>query len=1236
MQSCYDFQDSLAAVSVFIGLFLLSFVVAKPLHAQDHPGDHAAFGAAKTASHSASNQSSPFSPEQPDQAPDEYFVANSGRGLDTGCTFSSDGDLVIEVDVTRYVGEVGGDGTLLNPNALINAIQVPEYLILQMPAYDVDYGASSSDSNPERDKVYFNGEPIDFLKGSDGQWVRNSFKVDIRDVKFASLGGSAGTNTVRIDIDTANSEDTWCTAIDWVVLGGLQAWRPAVLAHGWNANTTTWETWREKFSQIVPERALPVDARAPLLSLNAAGSVPGNASRITTQVKSIREQIGVEKVNIVAHSKGGLDSRYYAAHRDDVDKLIMLATPNAGSPLGTVCKYATTICQAALSRVTPPGVTGEEVARAAAKYLTPEKVQMQNRTILLNNPNTQYVAKAGDWRFSKYGTGPISVDPGNPLLTGRDDAVVQVKSVYSQGYMTHLNWRVGLLYGTHFGIYRADDVFEEVYSSYLEPPFLFRPAPVRPFSKQSNLVASAASDATTQFATSGPTQTNSFSSARALRERAFQVPQMLDIFEGKVSQGETQTHPLRVDAADTLTVQMYWTAGQVGLEMVTPNGEVIDPSSAQNTPSVEYYDPDEGPSVRGYRVSEPQTGAWTLRAIGDDVPADSVSYAIQTGLKGSAIALSASTKEEFYRSGEQITVEAKLQESNSVLSSASVQARVVRPDSSIAQLTLLDDGANGDGADGDGVYAATLDGTAPAGWYDFFVTAEGTSGTSFSRKAFTQVPVSSSNSGFTGSIEESTSDADDDGLTDELDIEVGVRIDEAGKYFLGGRLTGTDGSFIGSRGVDTTLSAGTHVLDLSFSGRRIYESGLDGPYQLEQLSLTETSSETLPVAILENAYQTSDYTYENFERPSVYPTGEIDDAGVDTDGDGRFDYLDVEVEFEFATSGAYEWTVALADSSREEIETVGGSSYFESGRQTLRFRFDGEKIGEAGVDGPYYVQDILLYRRGGGASLSAFNVARTGSYSACDFEGGVCDTTPPEVALEETATLWPPNHKYVSFSIEDMVEDVTDDYAGSISVDSVRIASASSDEPENGRGDGNTTADIVIAEGGRSIQLRRERSGPRNGRVYTVNLSVSDPNGNVAEAAYRVEVPKSKKRGAVDDGPAYTVEGPGASAAVAATQGAGGTNLPEVFALEAPYPNPTGGRATLPLKLPEGASVRVEAFDISGRRVKTIANEQMSAGRHPLSFKTRNLASGLYLVRTVVETASGQRKVFTTKVTAVK
>ena len=42
----------------------------------------------------------------------------------------------------------------------------------------------------------------------------------------------------------------------------------------------------------------------------------------------------VEKVNIVAHSKGGLDARWYIAHggANKVANLIMIGTPNSGSP----------------------------------------------------------------------------------------------------------------------------------------------------------------------------------------------------------------------------------------------------------------------------------------------------------------------------------------------------------------------------------------------------------------------------------------------------------------------------------------------------------------------------------------------------------------------------------------------------------------------------------------------------------------------------------------------------------------------------------------------------------------------------------------------------------------------------------------------------------------------------------------------------------------------------------------
>jgi len=352
---------------------------------------------------------------------------------------------------------------------------------------------------------------------------------------------------------------------------------------------------------------------------------------------------------------------------------------------------------------------------------------------------------------------------------------------------------------------------------------------------------------------------------------------MSDIFDGKVSQGETQAHSLHVLAADTLTVQMFWEAeaADVGLELEAPNGDVIDPSSARGSPSAQYYDPDSGgPPAKGYRVPGPQAGTWTLRAIGEDVPAGSTSYVIQADLKGTGqkteSGLTASTKKEFYQSGDRVTLEAKLRERGSALksSSVSVQARALRPDSSTAELTLLDDGTGADGASGDGIYTATLDETSPAGWYEFLVTAaEGeTSGAPpLSRKASAQVPVSSSGSRLTGSFEESTRDTDGDGLTDELAIEARVRIGEAGRYLLSGRLTGSGGTFISSGAVDTTLPEGTHMLALSFGGRYIYESGLDGPYQLEQLSLAETGSRVLPASALEDAYETKPYTHESFE-----------------------------------------------------------------------------------------------------------------------------------------------------------------------------------------------------------------------------------------------------------------------------------------------------------------------------------------------------------------------------------
>jgi hypothetical protein len=143
---------------------------------------------------------------------------------------------------------------------------------------------------------------------------------------------------------------------------------------------------------------------------------------------------------------------------------------------------------------------------------------------------------------------------------------------------------------------------------------------------------------------------------------------------------------------------------------------------------------------------------------------------------------------------------------------------------------------------------------------------------------------------------------------------------------------------------------------------------------------------------------------------------------------------------------------------------------------------------------------------------------------SCSFNVNVEDTQAPVITTKGSHTLWPPNHKYVSFKVTDLVASAVDNCDAGVGVGGVRITKASSDEPDNSGGDGSTIDDIVIAADCKSLKLRSERMGGGNGRVYTVTLTVTDAAGNVGTATAKVTVPHSQNGSpAVDDGPAHTV-----------------------------------------------------------------------------------------------------------------
>jgi hypothetical protein len=131
----------------------------------------------------------------------------------------------------------------------------------------------------------------------------------------------------------------------------------------------------------------------------------------------------------------------------------------------------------------------------------------------------------------------------------------------------------------------------------------------------------------------------------------------------------------------------------------------------------------------------------------------------------------------------------------------------------------------------------------------------------------------------------------------------------------------------------------------------------------------------------------------------------------------------------------------------------------------------------------------------------------TGESDTDSVDVEVIDDTPPTITAKAVpSVLWPPDHKLRDVHVRIQVSDncsCGDDV-------SVTLVSATSSESDDGNGDGNTTDDIQGADIGsddRDVQLRAERSGNGNGRVYTLRYRAEDAAGNHSEAVARVSVP---------------------------------------------------------------------------------------------------------------------------------
>ena len=81
---------------------------------------------------------------------------------------------------------------------------------------------------------------------------------------------------------------------------------------------------------------------------------------------------------------------------------------------------------------------------------------------------------------------------------------------------------------------------------------------------------------------------------------------------------------------------------------------------------------------------------------------------------------------------------------------------------------------------------------------------------------------------------------------------------------------------------------------------------------------------------------------------------------------------------------------------------------------------------------------------------------------------------------------------------------------------------------------------------------------------------------------------------------------------------------PNEFALEQNYPNPFNPTTTINYSVPRTAVVTLKVYDILGREISTLVNEEKPAGNYSVNFNASNLSSDIYFYRmqagTFVET----------------
>ncbi len=462
-----------------------------------------------------------------------------------------------------------------------------------------------------------------------------------------------------------------------------------ILIHGIRSSAAVWEesldgnsiynfkTYLEANGYLVESLHFP----------DSCAGIDVNAEWLDIQIRYIR-LAGIRSYSIVAHSAGGLITRQYLAaypgesgnNALQIDKLIMLATPNHGSKLAAAAKKLRKLAfgcvdGAVIDNLIPGsdvlnglnyGTSSDEDERDACSHHKPERLYGLPASDVFLIAGTRAV----EWpcsELSPYVCGVFSRTSNDGIVAWPSASMYQYEEsqlVLFENFWFDRELNASAQHcGGNFAITRSLKVAEAVKNILAGNPPAHSAIKLEPGGGEEPI----------------PVQLH---------------PELA----GAASSSAAFVDSLRLEGGSIANFLAVWDADSLAFSLRAPSGAVISSAYADTSNLVDYA---AGPEGARYTVTNPESGWWRVVITSADTGPDSVW--VLTAFD-SPLTLSAKVTPAVGVFSD-VQCRALLLDGGLPLPNASVVASVADPDGGITTLQLFDNGTHGDQSPQDGEFS---------------------------------------------------------------------------------------------------------------------------------------------------------------------------------------------------------------------------------------------------------------------------------------------------------------------------------------------------------------------------------------------------------------------------------------------------------------------------------------------------------------------------------------------------